>query len=79
MESCLFMRNARFRVDNEAVSIELLDVASSATIKSFNSISDCAKYLNIACSTVNNRAISGKSFLLEGKSGRLNYSRINDQ
>lgn len=68
----------RFRVDNEAVSIELLDVASFAAIKSFNSISDCAKYLKLARSTVNNRALKGKSFIFEGRAVRLNYRRINN-
>lgn len=68
----------RFRVDNDAVSIQLLDIVSSATIKSFSSISDCAKFLNIARSTVNNRALKGKSFLLEGRSVRINYSKVKD-
>jgi hypothetical protein len=67
----------RFRVDNEAVSIELLDVASLAVIKSFDSISDCAKYLNLARSTVNNRACKGKSFILEGRTIRINYRKFN--
>ncbi len=71
----------RFRVDNEAVSIELLDVASgfAAVIKLFNSISDCAKYLKLARSTVNNRALKSKSFIFEGRAVRLNYRRINSQ
>lgn len=69
----------RIRVDNEAVSIELLDVASFAVIKLFNSISDCAKYLKLARSTVNNRALKSKSFIFEGRAVRLNYRRINSQ
>lgn len=68
----------RFRVDNEAVSIQLLDVVSYATIKSFSSIYDCAKFPEISRSTVNNRAIKGKSFLLEGRSVRLKFSRVKD-
>lgn len=67
----------KFRVDNEAVSIELLDVISFAVIKSFNSISDCAKYLKLARSTVNNRALKGKSFIFEGRAVRLNYRKVN--
>lgn len=75
----LFIKSLdRFKVDNEAVSIQLLDVVSSATIKSFSSISDCAKFLKLARSTVNNRALRGKSFLLEGRSVRLNYSKVKD-
>ena len=69
----------RFKVDNEAVLIQLLDAVSSATIKSFSSISDCAKLLKIARFTVNNRALKGKSFLLEGRSVRINYSKVMDQ
>ena len=68
----------RFRVDNEAVSIEILDVVPSARIKSFSSISYCVKFLKIARSTVNNRALKGESFLLEGRSVRINYSKVKD-
>ena len=68
----------RLRVDNEAVLIQLLDIVSSATIKSFSSISDCAKFLKIARSTVNNRALKGKSFLIEGRSVLINYSKVKD-
>ena len=68
----------RFKVDNEAVSIQLLDAVLFATIKSFSSISDCAKFLKIARSTVNNRALKGKSFLIEGRSVLINYSKVKD-
>ena len=40
----------------------IIDVVSFAAIKSFNSISGGAKYLKIARSIVNNRALKGKSF-----------------
>ena len=57
-----------FKVGNEAVSIQILDVVSYATIKYFSSISDCRKFLKIARPTVNIRVLKGKSFLLEGRS-----------
>nr|AVD96818.1 double-motif LAGLIDADG homing endonuclease [Ophiostoma novo-ulmi subsp. novo-ulmi] len=57
----------RFRVDKEAVSIELVDSDTLVVIESFTSISDCAKYLNIARSTVNNRALKGKIFKFEDR------------
>ena len=66
------------RVDNEAVSIQLLYVVSSTTIKSFSFIFDWAKFLKIARSTVNNRALKGKSFLIEGRSVLINYSKVKD-
>ena len=55
----------------------MLDVASLAVIKSLDSISDCAKYLNLARSTVNNRACKGKSFIFEGRTIRLSYIKFN--
>jgi hypothetical protein len=54
----------RFRVYNSAVSILLVDANTDETIKSFLSLAECARYLGIARSTVNNRALKGKSFLL---------------
>jgi hypothetical protein len=50
----------RYKVDNKNITVTLV---KGEVFKSFSSIAECAKYLGIARSTVNNRALNGTYFL----------------
>jgi hypothetical protein len=52
----------RYKVDNKNITVTLVK-KSGEVFKSFSSIVECAKYLGIARSTVNNRALNGTYFL----------------
>lgn len=50
----------RYKVDNKNITVTLV---KGEVFKSFSSIAECAKYLGIARSIVNNRALNGTYFL----------------
>jgi len=56
----------RYRVNNKANTVQLVEVSSGDTIAIFNSVKSCAKYLGVALSTVQRRILSLAQSLAQG-------------
>ena len=57
----------RYKVNNKAKTVQLVEVSSGDTIATFNSVNSCAKYLGVALSTVQRRILVSSHFIFEGK------------
>nr|QCW06938.1 hypothetical protein [Drechslerella brochopaga] len=54
-------------ISNTAQPIQLIEVKPKNIISTFNSLSDCVKFLGYGKSTVHNRLVKGIQFLYKGK------------
>lgn len=67
----------RYKVNNVSISLQLINIETKEILKSFSSLLKCANYLGITRSTLKNRIIKSKSFLLNGKKVLVSLNNSN--
>lgn len=66
----------RYRVDNKAKAVQLVEVSSGYLLATFNSVNSCAKYLGVALSTAQRIILKYSHFPSLRTEGKTVFIRV---